>query len=314
MISRHEIALVAVDWGTSRLRIWAIDGAGRVVRHRQSDQGMSATARDCFEGVLEEHLQEMGVPASAPAIMCGMVGSRQGWAEAGYLPVPTPLPVLGAQAVRAPTMGRDVRIVPGLSKRSEMRPDVMRGEETQLLGLAGDKTLRDKAEERIVCMPGTHSKWVHLSGATVLDFVSFITGETFSALSTASILSHSVSAGPVNAGDAVFKEAVRASLEAPASILANLFSIRSASLLYRQSGEAARARLSGYLIGLEIADARARFATGTSVDIVGSGILCRLYRDALDVAGVDCVIHDGDALVIEGLKRAASVIWNTELV
>jgi 2-dehydro-3-deoxygalactonokinase len=306
-------ALVAVDWGTSHLRVWALGSRGEVIGERKSDEGMASTPRDRFAAVLESHLQALSVASDIPVVMCGMVGSRQGWAEAGYLGVPAELREISENAVRISGGTRDIRILPGLSKNSPEHPDVMRGEETQLVGLsrlvpaAGGDT-------RVVCMPGTHSKWVHLTGQRVEDFASFMTGEMFSALSDHSVLRHSLSTGRVDPKSTAFLEAVRSSIDSPSDISARLFSIRPAGLLQDLAPDNARAKLSGYLIGEEIAGAISRFPVPGTIELVGGGDLGRLYLAALSVASIDCRVHDGDQLVRAGLTEAASAIWKTQSV
>jgi 2-dehydro-3-deoxygalactonokinase len=304
-------ALIAVDWGTSHLRVWALDAAGAILSERKSSEGMGATPRDRFAPILEHHLVALEVDSDVPVIMCGMVGSRQGWCEAGYLPVPASLDDVAAEAVRVPHPSRDIRILPGLSKPDRKRPDVMRSEETQLLGLAR-RSPTAGSETRIACMPGTHSKWVQQTDRRVEDFSSFLTGDLFSALSKHSVLRHSVGGDAVEPQSSDFRDAVTTSLESPADILARLFSIRASGLLHDLPPAAARARLSGYLIGQEIAGAKARFPVPARLELVGGGVLGALYREALAVAGIACNDHDGDELVIAGLTEAASLIWKLE--
>lgn len=294
-------SLVAVDWGTSHLRVWLLGEAGEVVAEHRSDEGMGATAREQFHTVLETHLASLSVPVNVPVVMCGMVGSRQGWAEARYLTIPASLADIAAGTVRVPGIARDIRIMPGLCKPDANAPDVMRGEETQLLGL---NRLLPAAGDRFVCMPGTHSKWVRMHGDTVADFVSFMTGDAFAVLSRHSVLRHSLSGAGVDPASDVYRNAVRASLDSPADIFARLFSIRPASLLQDLDAADASARLSGYLIGQEIAGAGARFSLPERVDLIGGQALGALYAEALAVAGIACSRHDGDALAIAGLAGA----------
>lgn len=301
-------SLVAVDWGTSHLRVWLLDDHGAVLAEHRSGEGMGATAREQFHSVLEAHLAELAVPDDVPVVMCGMVGSRQGWAEARYLTLPASLADVAAQAVRVPGVARDIRIMPGISKPDETSPDVMRGEETQLMGLA---RLAPVADERIVCMPGTHSKWVRMRGDKVIDFVSFMTGDAFAVLSRHSVLRHSLSGGGVDPISAAFRDAVRASLDTPADILARIFSIRPASLLQDLDPASASARLSGYLIGQEIAGAKARFVLPERVALIGDQPLGAVYAEALAVAGLACALHDSDTLAIAGLVGAAAAAPRT---
>ena len=161
----------AVDWGTSSFRAWLLGEHGEVVAGTRSSEGMATLRREEFAPVLEKHLAALGAPDHLPALICGMAGSRQGWVEARYCDLPASLSGLAALAVAAPGISRDVRIIPGLAQRSAEEPDVMRGEETQLLGAIGG--IEGRA---VACMPGTHSKWVRIEDGEVRHFRTFMTG------------------------------------------------------------------------------------------------------------------------------------------
>lgn len=206
-----EPAYVAVDWGTSSFRLWLIDRTGVVLAERRSGEGMLAAAKTGFAAVLQSHLAAVEAPAHLPVLVCGMAGAKTGWVEAGYVDTPAPLAAVLEQAAHVPGEARDIRILPGIAQRDTRAPDVMRGEETQLLGALG----LDAAGEALVCMPGTHSKWVRLKDDTIAHFSTFMTGELFSVVSRETILSLAV-AGAEDAEDvASFKAAVRAAYEAP---------------------------------------------------------------------------------------------------
>ena len=176
--STHEPAYAAVDWGTSSFRLWLIGKDGTVLAERRSGEGMTTAARTGFAEVLASHLAAVCAPGGLPVLICGMAGAKQGWVEAGYLDTPAALSAIPAAAVRIPGVEADIRILPGLAQRDADAPDVMRGEETQLLGAAGELG----GGNHLVCMPGTHSKWVRLSGAKVEGFSTFMTGELFEAI------------------------------------------------------------------------------------------------------------------------------------
>src|SRR5450631_1756305 len=234
---------VAVDWGTSSFRLWLVDRAGHVLGERRSQEGMMAAGKLGFATVLQSHLDALGAANDLPVIICGMAGARQGWVEAGYIDTPAHLESILVRAVAAPGLPRDVRILPGIAQRDRGAPDVMRGEETQLLGALGLAA----AGEAVVCIPGTHSKWAVVKDATVKRFATFMTGELFSVVSHETILSHAV-AGAEEAEDVnAFKSAVVAAFEAPALAANLLFQVRSSQLLFGGSPAAARERISGTL-------------------------------------------------------------------
>jgi 2-dehydro-3-deoxygalactonokinase len=295
----------AVDWGTSTFRLWIFDADGMVVAERRSADGLqSMGGREGFPGVLESHLAEVSAPDSLPVVICGMAGSRQGWVEARYIDTPAPLDRVIDSAVRVEGVARDVRILPGVAQRDPSHPDVIRGEETQLLGatVAGSR-------DGLFCMPGTHSKWVRLRAGTIEGFATFMTGELFSLLGRQSILAHAISDMAVNPTDSGFLAAVRAGMARPADIANRIFEIRPAQLLGFAPAGAGAARLSGALIGTELAGAKARFGTLASVDLIASGTLSMLYAQALEATGSAVHLIDADVAVRKGLFAAARRFW-----
>ena len=300
-------AYVAVDWGTSSFRLWLIGTDGGVLAERRSGEGMTTAARTGFAEVLQSHLAAVSAPAGLPVLVCGMAGAKQGWVEAGYLDTPAALADIPAAAVRVPGLPADIRILPGLAQRDAAAPDVMRGEETQLLGAAAE--LGDG--DHLVCMPGTHSKWVRLSGGRVTGFSTFMTGELFEAIATHTILSHALAdAGAIAGDNDAFRAAVARMVANPALATSQMFSVRAGSLIAGLSPVDAKARLSGALIGLEIAGALSLVAEGTPVTLVVSGGLGALYKDALAAAGLSPVVIDADAAVRNGLAAGAKALWS----
>jgi 2-dehydro-3-deoxygalactonokinase len=236
-----------------------------------------------------------------PVVACGMVGSRQGWVEAPYATVPCrPLPAaLVAAPVTDPRI--DVRVVPGVRQLDPA--DVMRGEETQIAGFLA----AHPGFDGVICLPGTHSKWVHVSAGEIVSFRSFMTGELFELLATASVLRHTVGEG----WDAeAFLQAVSDAMSRPESIAARLFSIRAEALLKGLEASVARARLSGALIGLELAGARP-YWLGQDVALVGAPRLSAIYAAALQAQGVPTRAADGAAMTRAGLASARLVTMET---
>ncbi|WP_062203253.1 2-dehydro-3-deoxygalactonokinase [Aureimonas sp. AU12] len=300
-------AYAAADWGTTSFRAWACSADGTVLGERRGPDGLTSATERGFETVLEGHLAALGLPDGAPAMMCGMVGSRTGWIEAAYLDTPIGLDGLAAQATRVPGTRRPVFILPGLAQRSATEPDVMRGEETQLLGVVADGY-----RTGFVCMPGTHSKWVRLEDGSIDAFSSFMTGELFQHLRTASILRQAVEgAEGVDPALPAFAEAVRDVLAEPALLTSRLFQIRAGWLLAGRSSDEQLARLSGTLIGMEIAGAKARYGDLTGAALLASGPIAQLYETAFALAGFGA-FHplDADRCVRHGLHTAAASLFD----
>lgn len=300
-----EPAYVAVDWGTSSFRLWLVDRSGKVLAERRSGEGMLAAAKSGFAAVLQSHLAAIEAPAHLPALVCGMAGAKTGWVEAGYVDTPAPLAAVLKQAARVPDQARDIRILPGIAQRDAEAPDVMRGEETQLLGALG----LEATGEALVCMPGTHSKWVRVTDGTVARFSTFMTGELFSVVSRETILSLAV-AGADDAEDvASFTTAVKAAYEAPAFAANLLFGARARQLLFGGAPAAARETLSGTLIGAELAAGLSSTVPRAGITLIASGRLATLYRHAFDALSVKVQPIDADEAVRRGLSMAAAAIW-----
>lgn len=291
-----------VDWGTTNLRVWLVDHSGNVLGEESTADGMGTLSKAEFGAVLENLLLRLNAPDDLPAMICGMAGSRQGWVEAPYASIPVTLTDLAAQSVVFASHNRIIRILPGIARKERARPDVMRGEETQLLGLNISKGL----QSGLVCLPGTHSKWATLEQGAVTDFVSVMTGELFALLCNQSILRHSTgNQTKVNPTDPAFLQNVQIGLSSTGG-LGRLFSIRAASLVGDANAGQSTAALSGLLIGTEIRDASNILGhSNGDIHVVGSSSLSQLYQAALSIAGFNPIVQDGSTLVRSGLMSAA---------
>ncbi|KAA1178266.1 2-dehydro-3-deoxygalactonokinase [Rhizobium tropici] len=299
-------AYVAVDWGTSSFRLWLIGEDGSILAERRSGEGMTAAAQTGFAKVLQAHLDAVSVPDTVPVLVCGMAGARQGWVEAGYIDTPASLAAILTGAVSVPGQSRDIRILPGLAQRSQQMPDVMRGEETQLLGAIA----ADAKGEQLVCMPGTHSKWVRVLDGQVTGFSTFMTGELFDVITKHSILSHAVAGAADQPADTkVFETALGAAFDKPALATNLLFTARSGQLLHGLTAAGAQALISGTLIGTEIAGALASAGQNVTITLVASGRLQALYEGAFRALSLTYKTIDADAAVRRGLSAAAEAIW-----
>jgi len=283
---------VAVDWGTSTLRAWAMRGAEMVAEAR-SDSGMNSLDKSQFEAALLKLVDPWLGGRPMPVVACGMAGARQGWTEVPYRTVPC-MPLGGGVAVPTSDTRLSVTILPGL--KQDNPADVMRGEETQVAGYLSGRPGFDG----VLCLPGTHSKWVEISAGEVVSFRTFMTGELFDLVSRHSVLRHSTGAGW---DAAVFAEALGDTLSRPESLAAKLFAIRAETLLHDLSPAAANAMLSGLLIGAELAAARP-YWLGRDVVVIGAELLAARYAKALELQGVPASLADADAMVRAGLAAA----------
>ncbi|SDO06638.1 2-dehydro-3-deoxygalactonokinase [Vreelandella arcis] len=308
-----KLAWIAVDWGSSNLRAWAMDDQGKVLASASSQRGMLSLAPAEYEAELQQVIDDW-LPSTGqiPVLICGMAGARQGWQEAAYLTTPTRLDQLSRGAVLPPVSDARLKVylLPGLSQTSSTAThfDVMRGEETQLAGLLADAP----GFSGLVCLPGTHAKWARLTDGTVTEFSTYLTGELYQLLAQQSVLKHSVGQDDLqhDACRQAFTDAVTTTYQAPEHFSQRLFGVRAQDLLDNTlpSGSARSAvlaaHLSGMTIGLELADACRDLSRGEAVTLIGNELLSARYALALHTLGIDSHRVDGDTAVLAGLTLA----------
>lgn len=277
--------MIAVDWGTSSLRCYRLDAQGKIIDSRASDGGILNVAPGAFSQVLERQLRGW---AETPIVMSGMVGSRQGWKEAPYVQCPAGFDEIAAQLVE---VRQGAWIVPGLSCRDASgAPDVMRGEEVQVLG---------SGAQGLICLPGTHSKWVEVKNGRIERFSTFMTGEVYAVLRQHSILGRMMQDDKPDAG--AFADGVKRSGEAGGA-LHHLFAVRTRGLMGELGAGAAASYLSGILIGHEL---RAQGARAFSV--LGAAELAALYQRAAALLGMNAGLLDPESGV-RALARLGAML------
>jgi 2-dehydro-3-deoxygalactonokinase len=259
--------MIAVDWGTSSFRAYRLDSQGGIIEKREAPKGILSVEAGEFAQVLESEVGDWIAAGEAPVVMSGMVGSRQGWAEAPYVQCPAGLEEL-ASSLKVVEWGRwRAWIVPGVTCRDEAGVrDVMRGEEVQILG-----ALAEVEDSRfLVCLPGTHSKWVRVEDSKIAGFSTHMTGEVFAVLKSHSLLGRMMQ--EATAGDAdAFADGVKRSGDA-GGLLHHIFGVRTRGLFGELAVAASSSYLSGILIGHEL-----RNAGASKVYFLGNAQLTDLY-------------------------------------
>ena len=287
---------IAIDWGSTNLRAWHYQ-QDRCVDQRRSEAGVTRlngrTPADVFDQVTA------GWPVSeVPVVMAGMVGSNAGWLPVPYLACPLRL---GEIASRLTRVENRAWIVPGLSVEQPDNLNVMRGEETQLLGA------RTISPSSVYVMPGTHCKWVQADAQQIHDFRTVMTGELHHLL-----LKHSL----VGAGlpeQATSPEAFAAGLErgiASPAVLPQLFEVRASHVLGTLPREQVSEFLSGLLIGAEVATLSEQFAGQQSITLVAGSSLTSRYRQAFHAIGRDVAAVEGDTAFQAGIRSIAHAVAN----
>jgi 2-dehydro-3-deoxygalactonokinase len=217
-----------------------------------------------------------------------MVGSATGWLEMPYLPCPADLEEL-ADAARAPRGG--VALVPGMRCTNPLgAPDVMRGEETQLLGACRRMPALAKGRQ-LICLPGTHTKWAALHDGVLQEFLTAPTGELFAVLCEHSVLVRD-RATPLQHSAPDFERGLAEAAKHRGRLLHQLFQARSLRLDAQLSAEGVASWTSGLLIGADVDGALALFDgrdTANPVHVIGAPRLVESYSIALARHGCQAI-------------------------
>ncbi|KUF10851.1 2-dehydro-3-deoxygalactonokinase [Pseudoponticoccus marisrubri] len=294
-----RIAFIAVDWGSTAFRAWALDHGGAVLATRTGPDGLKSIENRAFSEVLDRHCGDWCAAApEAPVLMQGMVGARGGWVEAAYAPCPARFGQLTAQATRFEADGRTIVILPGATVADDSGGhDVMRGEEVQIFG-AAELTGRGTAQ---ICIPGTHCKWAELRDGVLTGFRTFVTGEMYQLL-----LQHSL-VGALSEGTDLRDGAFRRGLDRGAALPLShaVFAARASTL----TGNMAPAEVASFLSGVLIGAEWAAQDQPRDVLLMASGVLADRYAAALTHFGTPFESVDADAATLAGLTRAARSPW-----
>jgi 2-dehydro-3-deoxygalactonokinase len=281
--------LIAVDWGTSNFRAFRVSAEGTVFDRCSSPQGILRVGEGNFEEALRAEVGVWLAAGEKHILLCGMIGSRQGWVEAEYLPCPVGIAELADAVVPIPFSGATVRLVPGvIGPDAAGVPELMRGEETAAMGMLDACVGGD-----LVCFPGTHSKWIQLSDRKIVSFTTCMTGELYGALRKCTILERTMTSSPA-VDKTAFHDGVTRSAD-PGGLLHHLFGVRTLTLMGQLREEVSASYLSGLLIGHEV---RATMPRGSHVHLVGAAHLCGLYAQAIEAYGGKATVEDEDAAAL----------------
>lgn len=292
---------IAGDWGTTRLRLALCDETGFLDRKAgtsvvSSDQ----PAQSAFFTLAADWRRDHG---PLPLYLCGMVGSRNGWRETAYAPCPADPRSLRAAALHFEAEGHAVSIVPGLTCTNPLgAPDVMRGEETQILGAILQHPALSEGRH-LLALPGTHTKWVALEDGAVQSFLTTPTGEFFALLRAHSTLTKAApDTQPATPAGFAAGVARGREVRGKAGLLQTLFETRTRQLIDGMAAEDAVGFLSGLLIGGDVDGALGCFGIPDRVHLIGDPVLAALYAEALLGAGVASEQFDGTDCAFAGLR------------
>ena len=276
--------MIGIDWGTSRFRAFRLGPDGAIRDHKSGPRGILAVPNGRFADSLREEIGPWLAAGERHVLMCGMVGSRQGWVEAPYLPCPVGPAELAAALIDVPFDWAEVKLVPGVAGAdADGVAEVMRGEETQLAGALAAFDGLGAGPVAAACLPGTHCKWARVVKGRVVGFATHMTGEVFAALRGHTILGRTMQDGSSTDPVAFDRGVARAGQAG--GLLHHLFGVRAEALAGRLAPEAGASYLSGLLIGHEVRAALADVPAGAVVPVIGAPELTALYARAIEAGG-----------------------------
>ena len=282
--------MLICDWGSTHLRAYRLGAKGEILARCESECGVKALAgkgADAFSAALSEAMESAGASTDCTVRISGMAGSKKGWVEVDYRPTPAGLEDMASNFISLPEF-TDARLFGGLKHSNEDgSSDVMRGEEIQILGI-----IAKHQEARLICLPGTHSKWAHVSDGRITGFRTHMTGDLFHSLSKSSIFAEQV--GSTEFHPEGFLQGCRMAQQGIG--LDDLFRLRTAYVFGDIQEEAFHSCLSGFLIANET---RTQAPAG-EVFICGSNALTSCYALALEELSLSTTIIDSESATIQG--------------
>lgn len=282
----EDRSLIVIDWGTSNFRAFRLDETWGIIQKRSFPGGILRVKEGHFAKTLLAQIGDWLTAGEYRILLCGMVGSRQGWVEAKYLSCPVGIEDLANSVIKVPFSEAEVLLIPGIiGADNNGIPEVMRGEETETMGM-----LDASGGAGLVCLPGTHSKWVHLKDRKIISFITCMTGEVYAALCKCTILSRIMTPDVVMDNEAFLRGVARSADNG--GLLHHLFSVRTLALVDQLKEEVSASYLSGLLIGHEV---RAAMPPGSHVHLAGAAHLCFLYTQAISACGGSFTLENEDA-------------------
>lgn len=305
---KHSDIIILGDWGTSTCRFYLC---------RFNQQRLTVLARTTGPGI-----KHAGEPEHAfftlcqpwfnqyglvPVFLIGTVGADIGWQQTSYVSCPTDKQNMLAAARHFTARGVDITILPGLSCLNKHKlPDIMRGEETQIFGFLSHYSLG--TQERLICLPGTHTKWALLQEQKIASFITSPVGELYEVLSQHSVLL-TAGANPIWCDDS-FTHGLQIGMRESSNLLHTLFAARAFQVIDKYSNAQAAGYLSGLLIGCDVKAAMQDFHIFSHVAVISSDHIGRLYMEALQYIGITTEHFSSEEATLLGLQALVSVNWN----
>ena len=288
---------IAIDWGTSFFRAYLIEN-DQVLDSIHTKDGIKFLEKASFEKTLIKLIEPwLENNYKIEVLASGMVGSKQGWVEAPYQSTPCNLHNVDFISPSVKDKRFSLKIFSGISQSN--KPDVMRGEETQIAGFLHDNPNFNGS----ICLPGTHSKWVQIENGHIINFKTFMTGELFEIISKNSVLIHSVTSNKIKKNELIM--AVDEIFKKPEIFGNALFQLRADDLINSRGSEIYKSKLSGYLLGLELLGSL-EFWEKKDIVLIGNADLIELYEYILQSKVNSIKKFLSKDMILKGLKNFKS--------
>jgi 2-dehydro-3-deoxygalactonokinase len=186
---------------------------------------------------------------------------------------------------------------------------VIRGEETKVLGWLRLDPRRQEGDH-VLCLPGTHCKWVRVKDGRIHDFLTCMSGELYFLLNEKSVLK--TGAAAASPDPAAFEEGLNYGA-ASGPLASRLFAVRARMVGPDQQERLDGGKAASFLSGLLIGDETARLPQllglqpGSSIGLMGEQVLCDLYAPALVHRGLVVEQADAEQAVVAGLASLNGV-------
>ncbi len=294
--------MIAIDWGGTNFRLQVVNAVGDIVYNITRPIGINQSSRAELEQCLIDATTQLPAQyASAPIVMSGAVGSNIGLYETPYIECPVNPYQLVEHLINIQVSDINAFIVPGIKTHvREGLPDVMRGEETQILGWM-QQASRAELKEALLCLPGTHSKWVLVKRGEIVDFYTAFSGELFGSLCAQSLL---VSGTQIH-DETAFLQGVKVNTR-DTFLLNLMFSARSRVLAGLHEKNVSAAYLSGVLIGAEVKAAMKLYGKKKNIHLIGADLLVNSYATAIQIYQGKSIKHQGALMAAKGARLLAN--------
>lgn len=299
-----DYPFVAVDWGTSRMRAMLCASPERGFVSKLEGEGVAylrESPADTLLRAIEPWTREHG---NLDLLLGGMAGSDMGWRAASYLTCPLEVGELANGLLEFTESGHRIAIVPGVSGTNWLgQPDVMRGEEIQVLGWT---TCNRQPTDAVLCLPGTHTKWVSVRDGRIEKLMTSVTGELYAVLKRHSVLLPRLEGQSSDFDAEAFAKGVDVAVRNDGQLIHTLFSTRSQALRDPAFAQSASSYLSGLLIGSDVLSATnvIEEASGAA-ELIGARPLCERFAMAMEQLGVKNNMSDGNEMVYAGFLAIA---------